>query len=169
MAKEILYFQPVSTTKEIVAVALLARDIWTSHYVPIIGRKQVDYMLKTMQSSQAIREQIVKGYQYFLVKRRNENIGYAAVQRRPQRDDLFVSKIYLYRRERGKGCGKQIMNFITKLARDQKLTALSLTVNKQNTDSIKFYEHYGFANQGPVVQDIGSGFVMDDYRMLKPI
>ena len=63
MAKDILYFHPVSTTKEIVDVALLARNIWPGHYAPIVGDEQIDYMLKTMQSPQAIREQIAKGYQ----------------------------------------------------------------------------------------------------------
>jgi ribosomal protein S18 acetylase RimI-like enzyme len=46
---------------------------------------------------------------------------------------------------------------------------LWLTVNRHNTGSIAFYQHLGFKVSGTVVQDIGSGFVMDDYKMVKAI
>jgi hypothetical protein len=38
-------------------------------------------------------------------------------------------------------------------------------VNRHNSDTIKAYESLGFQNVGTVVQDIGGGFVMDDYQM----
>jgi len=34
---------------------------------------------------------------------------------------------------------------------------------------IKAYEKLGFRNQGPVVQDIGNGLIMDNYGMEKII
>jgi len=46
---------------------------------------------------------------------------------------------------------------------------VSLTVNKYNHNSIKAYERIGFINKEELVQDIGGGFVMDDYLMEKPI
>jgi RimJ/RimL family protein N-acetyltransferase len=42
-------------------------------------------------------------------------------------------------------------------------------VNKNNVNSIKVYEKLGFKKTGPVIQDIGNGFVMDDYKMEKDI
>ena len=44
-----------------------------------------------------------------------------------------------------------------------------LTVNRHNAGSIAFYERMGFAVAGALVQEIGEGFVMDDYRMVKAI
>jgi diamine N-acetyltransferase len=44
-----------------------------------------------------------------------------------------------------------------------------LTVNKNNTGAISVYEKIGFRNVGSLVQDIGSGFVMDDYAMEKTL
>jgi len=43
------------------------------------------------------------------------------------------------------------------LAREQGLRKISLTVNKNNTDSIKAYEKMGFRNVGSLAQDIGNG------------
>ncbi|MHB8159225.1 MAG: hypothetical protein ACYDGS_01805 [Thermoleophilia bacterium] len=42
-------------------------------------------------------------------------------------------------------------------------------MNRQNAGAISFYERAGFRTEGVVVQDIGSGFVMDDFRMAKPV
>ncbi len=44
-----------------------------------------------------------------------------------------------------------------------------LTVNKNNVRAINAYEKIGFKNLGSVIQEIGHGFVMDDYKMEKTI
>jgi hypothetical protein len=38
-----------------------------------------------------------------------------------------------------------------------------------NTNAIKAYEKTGFIKKGPVVQDIGLGYVMDDFIMEKQL
>jgi hypothetical protein len=42
-------------------------------------------------------------------------------------------------------------------------------VNKYNSQPIAVYEKLGFRVVAAVVQDIGGGFVMDDYRMEKTL
>jgi len=44
-----------------------------------------------------------------------------------------------------------------------------LSKNKNNISAVKVYEKMGFKNLGPVVQDIGNVFIMDDFRMEKLI
>ena len=44
-----------------------------------------------------------------------------------------------------------------------------IAVNKDNADSIAFYRRVGFGIAGSSVMDIGGGFVMDDYRMVKSV
>ena len=46
---------------------------------------------------------------------------------------------------------------------------LWLTVNRHNEGFIDFYHRVGFHIACPMVQDIGDGFVMDDYKMEKDI
>lgn len=38
-----------------------------------------------------------------------------------------------------------------------------------NAPAVEAYLRMGFVDKGPVVADIGGGFVMDDYRMEKAI
>jgi GNAT superfamily N-acetyltransferase len=160
-------FVEVSTEYQIEIVESLAREIWTEHYIPIIGREQVDYMLARFQSRRAIGEQIRTGIAYFLIKEDDAHIGYMAVQ--PKGRELFLSKIYVKSSRRGLGYGRKAVQYAEKVARDLGLDKIVLTVNKNNVNSIKAYEKIGFTNAGPVVQDIGSGFVMDDYKMEKKL
>jgi ribosomal protein S18 acetylase RimI-like enzyme len=157
----------VSTAKQMAFVESLARAIWTEHYIPIIGREQVDYMLARYQSRQAVEEQIASGVLYFLIEENHSFIGYIAVQ--PRGEELFLSKIYLQASRRAKGYGKKAVQFVETLARERGLRKIVLTVNKNNTGAIRAYEKIGFRNVGSLVQDIGSGFIMDDYAMEKTV
>ena len=159
-------FKPVHSRGDIETVALLAREIWYEHYVPIIGRAQVDYMVEKFQSAAAIRDQIDSGYEYYLVDHHAEPVGYIALQSQPGL--LFISKFYLCQDARGSGLGRVAMRFIETLGRERGVSRLELTVNKNNP-ALQAYLRLGFANCGSVVADIGNGFVMDDYRMEKSI
>jgi RimJ/RimL family protein N-acetyltransferase len=48
-------------------------------------------------------------------------------------------------------------------------THLQLRVNKANSPAIRAYQRAGFTFLDDVCTDIGSGFVMDDFRMEKPV
>ncbi len=160
-------FLEVSTEDQIKHVESLAREIWTEHYTPIIGSGQVDYMLDKFQSGQAIAAQIRTGALYFLMQDKGEYIGYLAVQQRGE--VLFLSKIYVASSRRGEGYGRKAIEFIESLARTKGLRKIVLTVNKNNRESIAAYEKTGFKKMKELVQDIGSGFVMDDYQMEKTV
>ena len=159
-------FVEVTSREQINIVEALAGEIWTEHYIPIIGRDQVEYMLDRFQSSEAISHQIEsEGYRYFLMEEKGKYIGYMSVQIRGS--ELFLSKIYVVGRLRGKGFGKKAVRFLEDFAANFHLRKIALTVNKNNKESIAAYEKMGFTNLGPVVQDIGNGFIMDDFRMEK--
>lgn len=122
-------------------------------------------MLGRFQSKKSISAQIKKGVLYFLIEAGSKIIGYIAVQSRGP--ELFLSKIYVRSSKRTRGYGREAVLFTEDLARKRGLGVVSLTVNKNNITSLRFYEKLEFRNLGSVVQDIGGGFVMDDYRMVK--
>jgi diamine N-acetyltransferase len=157
----------VTAEHQIKIVESLAREIWTEHYIRIIGQEQVDYMLERFQSREAIADQIKAGVLYFLMKEDDDYPGYLAVE--PKGGELFLSKIYVKASRRGSGLGKKAVQFAATLAKERNLDKIVLTVNKNNVNSIKAYEKIGFRNSGSIVQDIGSGFVMDDYKMEKTV
>ena len=154
----------VITDVEISKTAELAREIWTEHYTSIIGSDQVEYMLDKFQTENAIADQIQnKGYVYYLIEESKQTVGYCAIAQ--EGDELFLSKLYILKTMRGKGIARKTIDFIKIIALKRKLRRITLTVNKNNIEPISAYEKLGFVNTGPVVQDIGEGFVMDDYKM----
>jgi GNAT superfamily N-acetyltransferase len=159
----------VTTKGEIDAVAALAHDVWTRHYVPIIGRKQTEYMLANIQSAPAIARQIAEGYLYYLVLEDGRRAGYFAILPDRKKRSALLSKIYVRHELRGRGLGKAIMDFVEKYCLKKKIKILWLTVNRNNKGSIAFYLRAGFKKSGKIVKDIGDGFIMDDYKMVKTI
>jgi ribosomal protein S18 acetylase RimI-like enzyme len=155
----------VSTKEQLSMIENLADEIWYEHYTPIIGKPQVDYMLKKFQSLEVMNRQIKNGSLYFLILDNNLPVGYMGVELLTE--TLFLSKFYVIEPARGKVYGKMMITYLEALAKEKDLNTISLTVNKYNTGSIKMYEKVGFVISGSVVKDIGEGFFMDDYQMEK--
>jgi len=156
----------LATSKtEFNVIAKLANIVWYEHYTPIIGKAQVEYMVAKFQTSEAMQQQTAEGYEYYTIKYENENVGYLSIKM--NNDNLFLSKIYLLKQFRRKGIGKGAFKFIEEKAKKHHCKSISLTVNKGNINTIKAYEKSGFKNIEAIVMDIGNGFVMDDYRMVK--
>jgi len=162
-------FPRVKSKKDITETARLAHEIWNEHYVSIIGQAQVDFMVQNYQNKHAIATQIASGYEYYLILRNGESIGYIAVVPDPAKSSSQLSKLYIRKSLRGLGLGKEAMDFVAGLCHKSGIGKLWLTVNKYNTESIAWYERLGFAKAGEVVMDIGGGYIMDDFRMEKPI
>jgi len=164
-----MQIQPVTSAEEFERIAELAREIWYEYYVPLIGRAQVDYMVAKFQSAAAMREQAANdGYLYFTMVQGEKLLGYFAIQPQPDRQAMFISKLYLHSSSRGLGAGRMALEFIERASRERGLNLLWLTVNKGNP-TVSTYERWGFTIAAAVVMDIGNGFVMDDYRMEKPV
>jgi ribosomal protein S18 acetylase RimI-like enzyme len=159
----------VHTAADIDAVAVLAQAIWVQHYVPIIGQAQTDYMLARFQSAPAIARQIAGGCEYYLVRHKDTAAGYFALVPKPAEHSALLSKIYIHERRRRSGIGKAIIAFVEQRCLDSGIRELWLMVNRNNTGSIAFYERMGFTITETIAQDIGNGFVLDDYRMMKPL
>ncbi|TQV86626.1 GNAT family N-acetyltransferase [Aliikangiella coralliicola] len=156
----------LATTDDASLLEKVARPIWQEHYEPIIGLEQVEYMLDKFQSREVITEQIEQGFEYFIVSHDKAPVGYMSVEKREK--SLFISKFYLNSSVRGKGIGKVMLNKVHQLAKEKECNQLELTVNKYNP-AYQIYLKLGFENRESIQIDIGSGFIMDDYRMIKPI
>jgi ribosomal protein S18 acetylase RimI-like enzyme len=157
--------QWVETPGQIRRVAELAREIWMDHYVPIVGRAQIEFMLERFQSGEAIAGQIAEGVLYYSVSDGEGIRGYMALIPDPESGKVLLSKLYVHKSARGLGLGRAMLEEALRYCRENGMSSLWLTVNKHNAESIEWYERMGFENSGPIVQDIGGGFVMDDYRM----
>ena len=158
--------EAVKTEEQYQEVAILAKEIWQEHYEPIIGRAQVEYMVGKYQTADAIKVQVEQeDYEYYLIKTFGGISGYFSIHK--EEEALFLSKFYIAKRFRGRGYARQALNYLEQLCMDNQLKKIWLTVNRNNSDSIRIYENLGFTKTRMKVSDIGDGFVMDDYVMEK--
>lgn len=144
----------------IAEMSAVASAIVREHYDPILGVEQNDYMLEKFQSPGAIAEQLDRGYEYYFVGDKSHRLGFAAFY--PRGDAMYLSKLYLYKDERGKGYSRLILDFVRDKAARAGLSAVELNVNRFNP-SIAVYEHLGMRRVRAEKNDIGGGWYMDDY------
>lgn len=149
-----------TTREEANTIAVLAKKVWEHTYIPIIGKAQVDYMLDKFQSAAVVWESIEAGiYDYRLAYIEDQLVGYLAFQQKEE--EIFISKLYVDPDRQKQGIAKRLFAEVS----DQSI--IRLTVNKHNTVAIQVYEHIGFEKEETVVAEIGNGYVMDDYVMVR--
>lgn len=162
----IIRFIPIRSQDQIESLAAMADDIWHEYFPVILSGGQIDYMVQTFQSAQAIAEQMARqGYLYYFLELDGTDIGYTSI--REDHGSLFLSKLYLRKEYRGQGYAGEAFRFFEELCREMNLSSIWLTVNRHNVDTIHVYERKGFQTVRTQVTDIGSGFVMDDFVMEK--
>ena len=159
----------VSSKADIKIVAILAHKIWNQHYVPIIGQDQVDYMVAKFQSESSISNQLKEGYLYFLIEYENKACGYLALDPNQETRKLMISKIYVDVDFRGHQLGAKLLEFTLEKAINKGFKTIWLTVNKNNINSIRWYQKKGFEIKDKIQIDIGNGFIMDDYLLEKTV
>jgi len=151
---------------QVCVISDLAHEIWHQHFTPIIGRQQVEYMLKRFQCEEAIIRQISsEGYIYYLAFDGDTPIGYAGIVPNLAECAIFLSKLYMRESCRGNGVARMLLNTILADYSDNAYKSMYLTCNKHNENTIAVYQHMGFKITDSVVKSIGNGMVMDDYIM----
>lgn len=152
--------------RDITLIRDLASRIWREHYPGIITHAQIDYMLGRMYAANVIRDEIERlGYRYHLVLLDAAPVGFISYVHEAVNRSVKVSKLYLLPALHGKGIGRQMLGLVKDKALRLDAQRVYLFVNKNNRTAITAYERFGFIKAEAVVNEIGGGFVMDDYRM----
>lgn len=151
-------------------VAALAREIWRAHYPGIISAAQIEYMLAQRYAPRVIRAELAQPdvWWYKLVER-GSLVAYAALQLESAGSALKIDKLYVHPLQQRSGCGGMLLAQAAATARAQGCSELVLAVNRNNAPAIAAYRKHGFAVREAAVNDIGGGFVMDDYIMAKAL
>lgn len=153
---------------DISTIGFLAHQIWPVTYKDILTQEQMDYMLQLNYSPAALENQIRQQHHRFIIAEINlEEVGFASFG--PiQNGNWKLHKLYVLPSMQGKGVGKALVDMVEEEVRTHNGAHLLLNVNKNNK-AIKFYESLGFQIEKAEVNDIGHGFVMDDYVMGKDV
>ena len=158
---------PANALTDFERISKLAHTIWHEHYIKIISLEQIEYMLDKYNSVKSIQERALEGYLFFYMTYNDIAVGYLAIEK--QTDAIYISKLYVLKEYRGLKIAKTALLYAVSMALEEGLSCVKLHVNKYNTNAILAYEKMGFVNTESVITDIGKGFVMDDYLMVKPI
>lgn len=154
----------IAQEKDLETIANLAKVIWNDHYVPFIGQKQVDYMLAKIYNHQSLMEQLnVKKHVFYLIKNDEETLGFLSISSE-NNTDYFLHKLYIDQQKSNTGIGTDVLNILIKTINPKSLT---ITVNRQNFKSINFYFKNGFKIDRVEDFDIGDGYQMNDFVMVR--
>lgn len=154
----------IAQEKDLDTIATLAQIIWNEHYVSIVGQEQVDYMLAKIYNHQSLVEQLnKKKHVFYLIDYNNQSIGFISVS---TSDNIhyFLHKFYIDQQKSNAGIGTEVLNLLVKNINPKSLT---LTVNRQNYKSINFYFKNGFKIDRVEDFDIGNGYQMNDFVMVR--
>ena len=155
---------------ELAIVQRLARVTWHAHYPGIITEQQIDYMLARGYAHDVLAGFLdgrKRGLELAVVA--DEPAGFAAWMLIDDAEEAKLDKLYVLPSRQRHGLGGKLIYRVIERARAAGATTLILNVNKQNTQALRAYERHGFATRDAVVNDIGNGFVMDDYVMARKI
>lgn len=153
-----------ASVADIPELSAMAERIWRAYYPAIIGEEQVNYMLGLMYSGEGMNSQMELGQRFYFVSQDGVHVGYLAVSDKKD-SGLMLNKFYIDMSVQGNGVGEQAFRKLLDLHPNVK--QITLTVNRGNYKSINFYFKLGFTIDRIEDFDIGEGFVMEDFVMVR--
>lgn len=157
-----------ATPEDFGIVQQLATTIWNDHYPSIISQGQIDYMLARDYSVEALTMAHHAGTLCWLAEFREKPIGFAtsyleSISR------AKLAKLYLDVEAHGRGFGQVLLQSVISHMATLGASTLALNVNKRNAKAIRAYERAGFYWEASIIEDIGGGYVVDDFVLIKDI
>jgi ribosomal protein S18 acetylase RimI-like enzyme len=148
----------------------LAGEIWRAHYPAIISAAQIEYMLAERYAPAVVRDELPRGDLWWDKLVVNGKLaGFASYFMTRKAGEMKLDKLYVHPDHQRHGYGRMLLDRAVTIARSYGCDTLVLAVNKQNRNAIAAYEKHGFEIVDSVVKDIGGGFVMDDYIMVRNV
>jgi GNAT superfamily N-acetyltransferase len=156
-----------ATARDIPLLRSLADQIWRACYPEIIPTAQIEYMLGWMYDAGKIAEEIAGGILWEVAEIDAQPIGFLALSFHSATLSE-LNKLYLLPEYHGRGHGQAVLARALSTAAARGCTELRLRVNKTNARALRSYERAGFRIVESVTNDIGGGFVMDDFILARP-
>jgi ribosomal protein S18 acetylase RimI-like enzyme len=144
----------------------LGREIVPEVYVPYFPREWADYLVETGHTAIALEAQAARGYRHYRVEAGAVLVGYFALHERGD-GAMELTHLYLRPDHRGKGLGKEIMDFVHREAAMLGVKGIELLVLRKNIAAVSFYQRNGYVIVREVVTPMEPGAEWEDYVMWK--
>ena len=153
--------------RDIYLLRALAEVCFRHTYRKILKAEQTEWMMRMMYSHRSLRSQITGGHTFYILYLSANPCGYISIEQTGESDFCF-QKIYLLPDFQGRGLGRKLIekgmehvcSFPCPCGR------ITLHVNRHNK-ARDFYLKMGFRILEEGDFDIGGGFFMNDYIMVK--
>jgi diamine N-acetyltransferase len=153
---------------DVETLGALAHAIWHAHYPGIITLAQIEYMLEQRYRPEVVRNELQRGDVWWELATSSEvAVGFSSCLLTDEPGEMKLDKLYVHPQHQGSGVGRRLLASVLERARGLDCRRLILAVNKHNAKAIAAYRYWGFRVERALVTDIGSGFVMDDYLMVR--
>lgn len=154
--------------EEAEALVELAERVWRAHYPAIISAQQIEHMLAQRYKPALVRQLVARGDLWLAARADDALVGFA--HGHPLADgDYKLDKLYVDVDWQRHGIGGKLIGELAMRARNHGYRRLVLRVNRENKQAIEAYLKHGFTVATLVLEEIGGGFVMDDYVMTRDI
>jgi len=162
-----IQIRPV-TPPDVPAISALAREIWQATYPGIITQEQIDFMLEQRYGHERLYDDLEDADKWLDQAFQDERrVGFAFSEIR--RGEFRLDKLYIHPDVQRQGVGGQLIAHVAERAKKMGYPCVILQVNKRNEKAINSYKKYGFEVREATVDDIGRGYVMDDFVMEKKL
>jgi len=142
---------------------------WDAAYKSILSKAQLEYMMDMMYSPEAFNEQVaLQGHHFLLALTDGKVLGFASYELNYRYETTKLHKLYVLPQAQGTGVGQALILAIENAAKNNTNNKVTLNVNRFNV-AVNFYLKNGYTNMGAEDVPIGSGYIMEDYIMLKQV
>lgn len=158
-----------ATPADAVALGDLARLTWRRCFAGMITSAQIEYMLAQRYETEDLASRLSSPWPaYELLLLDGEPVAFAA--HGPDEPGTWkLHQLYVHPEWQHRGLGGRLMDHVEQCARAAACRQLLLTVNRNNARARTAYQRRGFDIRESAQFDIGNGFIMDDFVMVKAL
>jgi GNAT superfamily N-acetyltransferase len=135
-------------------------------YQGILTEAQIKYMLHLLYATPVLQQAFESG-SFAFSRLKNNTTGFVHYELSAP-DTVKLQKLYVLPGYQQTGSGRALVQHVAQQAREASATQMVLRVNRHNP-ARAFYQRLGFGISHEEVTDIGAGYVMDDYVMVRPL
>lgn len=162
------------TLNDLDALQTISYETFVDAFQSMNKKETMDKYVEEAFNREKIREELNNKYsQFFFLYADEELTGYLKINEAPAQtdvnnpDSIEVERIYVKKQFKGKGLGRQLMNYAIQLAKKMKKDFVWLGVWEKNTDGIAFYKRLGFYEDGrhpfKMGDELQSDFIMKKF------
>jgi diamine N-acetyltransferase len=156
-------------TKDIPSIQKIAFETWPSAYGDILEQSQIDYMLDLMYNKDILDQQMNESQTFLIIQDCDLDMAFVSFETDYEgQAQTKIHKIYISPAAQGIGLGKILIEETESHALKKRNSKLLLNVNRQNKARF-FYEKLGFKIAYTEDIEIGNGYLMNDFVMIKEV